>query len=310
MRLIGTERKLGCCVLVLCSPFATIPRVNLADVSVPKQKRWRRAVQLLLTLLALYVLLALFVMLVQRRLIYFPTRCPSDVATRLAQEEGFQEWRNKAGELIGWHLRARSPATGAVLIVHGNAGCAFNRSYLAQPIQAAAPVDVYVLEYPGYGCRSGAPSQRTILGATEDAFETLSHRSPLYVVSESLGAGAAAHLAQKHGSKVAGLALFAPYDKLASVGQSQMPFLPVGWLMWDRFNPSDSLKDYRGPVKIVLAEADTIIPTKFGQKLYDSYSGPKSIETIRGAGHNDIAGQTPEWWKKVFSFWEEKRQSD
>ena len=266
--------------------------------------------QLLLIVLGLYILLALFVMLVQRRLIYFPTKFSPEAALQSAQQEGFQPWRNRAGELIGWHLPARSPTTGAVLIVHGNAGCAFNRSYLAQPIHAAAAVDVYVLEYPGYGCRSGAPSRHAILAAADDAFETLAERSPLYVVSESLGAGAAAHLAQKHKSKVAGLALFAPYNKLASVGQSQMPFLPVGLLMWDRFNPADSLKDYRGPVKIVLAEADTIIPAKFGQKLYDSYGGPKSIESIRGAGHNDIAEQTPEWWRKVFSFWEEKRQGD
>jgi pimeloyl-ACP methyl ester carboxylesterase len=268
-----------------------------------KQEHWRRAVQILLTLLALYVLLALLVMIFQRKLIYYPTRVSSEVATRLAEQEGLQAWRNKAGELIGWHL----PATGAVLIIHGNAGCGFNRSYLAEPIHAAAAVDVFVLEYPGYGCRSGAPSQHTILKAAEEAFETLADRSPFYIVSESLGAGAAAHLAQKHGSKAAGLALFAPFDKLSSVGQAQMPFLPVGLLLWDRFNPAESLQHYSGPVKVVLAEADTIIPAKFGQRLHDSYRGPKSIEIIPGAGHNDIAEQTPEWWKEVFAFWEKNQ---
>ncbi len=265
---------------------------------------------LLLTLLALYVLLALFVMLVQRRLIYYPMKCSPEIASQLAQQENFREWRNKAGDLIGWHLPAKSPATGAVLIVHGNAGCGFNRGYLAQPIHAAAPVDVFVLEYPGYGCRSGAPSQRTILAAADEAFDALADRRPLYIVSESLGAGAAAHLAEKYGAKIAGLALFAPYDKLSSVGQSQMPFLPVGLLMWDRFNPAESLKDYRGPVKIIVAAADTIIPAKFGQRLHDGYRGPKSIEVIPGAGHNDIAAQAPAWWKEVFSFWEQNRSRE
>jgi len=257
-----------------------------------------------LTLLILYVVFALAVMFLQRRMIYFPTTLASGVADAMAMQHGFQPWRNKDGELIGWRLPPRPFATGAVLVVHGNAGCAFNRSYLAQPIHAAGALDVYVLEYPGYGCRSGSPSQRTILAAADEAFEALSDRSPLYIVSESLGAGAAAHLAGKHPTKVAGLALFAPFDKLTSVGQQQMPFLPVGLLMWDRFNPSDSLKDYRGPIKVVLAEADTIIPSKFGQRLYDGYHGPKSVEVIRDAGHNDIAEQTPEWWKQVFSFWE------
>lgn len=272
---------------------------------ISKQKPWRRILQILLTLLALYVLLALFVMLAQRKLIYYPARYSSDVAARLAQENGFHPWRNKAGEIIGWHLPSKSPATQAVLIVHGNAGCGFHRSYLAQPIHAAASADVYVLEYPGYGCRAGSPGQRAILAAADEAFEELADRTPLYIVSESLGAGAAAHLAEKH--KISGLALFAPYDRLSSVGQQAMPFLPVSLLLRDRFNPADSLKHYRGPIKVVVAEADRIIPAKFGQRLYDGYDGPKSIEVVRGAGHNDIAEQTPEWWKEVFTFWEQNR---
>jgi uncharacterized protein len=264
--------------------------------------------QILLTILALYVLLALFVMLVQRKLIYYPSKYPSNVAADLARQEGFHEWRTQAGELIGWHLPAQSPATGAVLIVHGNAGCAFNRSYLAKPIHAAAAVDVYVLEYPGYGCRSGSASQQTILAAAEEAFEALAGQGSLYVVSESLGAGAAAHLAGKYPAKIAGLALFAPYDKLASVGQAQMPFLPVGLLLWDRFDPAESLRKYQGPVKIVLAQADTVVPARFGQRLHDGYEGPKAIEIIPGAEHNDIAEQSREWWQKVFAFWQANRR--
>lgn len=260
--------------------------------------------QILLTLLIGYVLLALFVMLVQRKLIYYPSKYSSEEAVRLAAQEGFQEWRDKAGERIGWLLPASRPTNGAVLVVHGNAGCAFNRGYLAQPIRTAANVDVFVLEYPGYGCRAGSPSQHAILKAADEAFAGLSDRNPLYIVSESLGAGAAAHLAGKQPAKVAGLALFAPYDSLASVGQSQMPFLPVNLLLRDRFHPAGSLKNYRGSVKVVLAEADTIVPAKFGQRLYDGYHGPKSVEVVRGAGHNDIAEQSPEWWKELFSFWE------
>ena len=86
-----------------------------------------------------------------------------------------------------------------------------------------------------------------------------------------------------------------------------MPFLPVSLLLRDRFNPAESLKNYRGPVKIVVAEFDRIIPAKFGQLLCESYNGPKSIQMIRGAGHNEIAEQSPDWWKQVFSFWQQHR---
>lgn len=268
----------------------------------------KSASRVLLIPVILYVAFALAVWVFQRRLIYFPTTFSPQLAESLAAKEGFRAWRNKTGEIIGWQLAVNSPTTGAVLIVHGNAGSAIDRSYLAEPIHAASPVDVFVLEYPGYGARSGSPGQQTILAAVDEAFETLGGRGPLYIVSESLGTGAAAHLARKQDRKIAGLVLIAPYDKLVSVGQRQMPFLPVGLMMRDRFNPVDWLKDYRGPVKVVLAEADRSIPAKLGQKLYDSYNGPKSIEIIHGADHNDISGQTPEWWKEVFVFLEKNRQ--
>ena len=260
--------------------------------------------QWLLTLLILYAGLALFVMLLQRKLIYVPTRLPAEAAETLARQEGFIPWHNAGGELIGWHLPARTNSIASVLIVHGNAWCAVNRDYLARPIHEAASVDVYVLEYPGYGCRAGSPSLQSILAAADNAIEALTNSKPVYVVGESLGTGPAAHLAEKNAHRVAGLALFAPYDRLASVGQRQMPWLPVGLLLRDRFHPAASLAQYDGPVKIILAEADSIIPARFGQRLFDGYAGPKALEVIPGAGHNEIAAQNAQWWAEVFRFWE------
>jgi pimeloyl-ACP methyl ester carboxylesterase len=273
-------------------------------VFIPKQKPWRRIVQILLTLVILYVLLALFVMLVQRKLIYYPSKLSPEVAAQIAQQQGFVPWRDAVGAIIGWHLPAKTSPTASVLIAHGNAGSALNRAYIAAPIHSVGNIDVFVLEYPGYGAREGSPSLQSFLSAADNAFAALPANRPAYVVAESIGAGAAAHLAKTYGARVSGLLFFAPYHDLAAVGQSQMPFLPVKLLMRDRFRPAEWLKDYRGPVKIVLAEADTIIPMKFGQKLHDDYAGSKSIEVIRGAGHNDIAAQSTEWWQSVFAFWE------
>lgn len=264
---------------------------------------------MLLTLSLIYVSLALLVMIVQRRMIYFPTRIAPAAVENLARQRGFQAWRNSRGEIVGWRLPAAGPATGAVLIVHGNGGCALDRGYFAGPIHAAAAVDVYVLEYPGYGARGGAPSQKSLLDAAEEAFDSIPADRPVYIVGESLGTGVAAHLALKHDRKVAGLICFAPYDRLVSVGQAQMRIFPVSLLLWDRYDPAAWLSNYRGPVKIILAGADQVIPARFGRNLYDGYAGPKDLEIIPGAGHNDIAEQSPEWWSKVFLFWENKRPS-
>lgn len=258
-------------------------------------------------LLIAYLLVALAALIFQRRLIYFPTRIPSDVIESVAKEHGFAPWKNPAGQIIGWKIPASGTATGSVLIVHGNAGCALGRDYIAQPIHDAADVEVFVLEYPGYGARAGSPSRTSLLAAAEEAFQCLPPGLPKYVVSESIGAGVASALARKHPSEIAGLVLFVPYQNLASVAQRQMPFLPAYFFLLDRFNPAEDLKSYRGPVKFVVAENDEIIGAAAGKKLFAGYAGPKALQLVPGAHHNDVSGQSPDWWRAVFKFWLEER---
>ena len=143
--------------------------------------------QLLLTLLVLYVLLALFVMLVQRKLIYYPTKISPQVVEQLARQEGFTPWREAAGAIIGWHLPAKGTPTASVLIAHGNAGSALNRAYIAAPIHSVGDIDVFVLEYPGYGAREGSPSLQSFLAAAENAFRLLPTNRPVYVVRSVSG---------------------------------------------------------------------------------------------------------------------------
>ena len=258
---------------------------------------------MLLALGIAYGLLVLAAAIFQRRLIYFPRTIPPELAVSAAAIDGFMPWRNPAGQIIGWKLPAASAPTASVLITHGNAGCAIDRRYLAGPIHDAAPVDVYVLEYPGYGARGGLPGKQTFFAAAEEAFGLMSNGVPKYLVSESIGAAVVCHLAGTHPAEVAGLMLFAPYHDLASVAQRQMPLLPAYLLLRDRFHPAADLGNYYGPVKMVIAGADEIIPPASGQKLIAEYDGPKDLQVIAGARHNDVAAQSPDWWRETFLFW-------
>jgi uncharacterized protein len=280
-----------------------------APRSKPKSKIKRWLFRRLQTLIVAYVIVVLAVALFQRRLIYFPTRFTPDRAEQAAAEHGFVAWRNKSGQVIGWKLSARATPTGSILVTHGNAGCAIDRDYLARPIHDAASVDVYVLEYPGYGAREGSPGKSSMCAAAEEAFALLPDNLPKFVVSESIGAGVATYLAKAHPREVAGLTLFVPYHNLASVAQQKMFFLPAYLMLRDRFNPAQCLAGYQGPVKMVIAGADEVIPPKSGRRLFDEYNGPKSIQFVPGAHHNDVAEQSPEWWKEVFSFWEQNSKA-
>ncbi len=159
---------------------------------------------MLLTVIVGYALIILIVAVVQRQLIYVPTRLDPSVAQSTAVQNGFAPWRNVAGDVIGWRMPAAERSTACVLIVHGNAGFGADRDYLASPIHDAASVDVFVLEYPGYGARAGSPSKASFTAAAEEAFALLPSGLPRYVVCESIGAGVGTHLAMMHPQEIAG----------------------------------------------------------------------------------------------------------
>jgi pimeloyl-ACP methyl ester carboxylesterase len=259
--------------------------------------------RILITVAVAYFFLCACGCALQRKLLYFPTKIPADAVVPAGVAHGFVPWRNPAGQIIGWKIPASGTALGSVLIVHGNAGCAIGRDYLAQPIREAADMDVFVLEYPGYGARDGSPSKKSFIAAAEEAFQLLPANSPRYIVSESIGAGVACELAKNHPTEVAGMALLVPYHNLAAVAQRQMWFLPAYFLLLDRFNPEECLRSYHGPVKFVVAGADEVIGPKSGLRLYESYGGPKELQVFPGAHHNGVSGQPAVWWQGVFVFW-------
>ena len=266
--------------------------------------RTTKTLRVFLTIATVYGSLLICGCAWQRKLLYFPTKIPAGDVEQASARSGLEPWRNVAGKIIGWKLAASTTSTGSVLVIHGNGGCALQRGYIARPIHEAAAFDVFILEFPGYGMREGSPSMKSLLAAGEEAFALLPKDKQVYVVSESIGTGVAAHLAKTFPKGVAGMVMFVPYDSLPSLAQSKMPLLLPYFFLVDRFEPAAWMQDYRGPINVVLAERDEVIPKKFGQRLFDSYAGTKVLQIVPGAGHSDVAEQPPEWWQDVFSFFE------
>jgi hypothetical protein len=252
----------------------------------------------------LYVLLCLGCAAWQRKMIYFPPACTPAQVEQYAASQNLQRWTNPTGEAIGWkRLSPVQPARGQVLITHGNAGCAFQCGHYADVIQKAAPLDVFIVEYPGYENRPGSPTERSLDQAAEEAFALLATNQPIYLVGESLGTGVATYLAGKHPDAVAGVVLLAPYNKLAAVAQAHMVILPVGLLLRDRFPSEDYLRPYHGPVAMLVGGRDNVVPEKFGRRLYDAYHGPKRLWEFPEGNHGTVMQQPSEMWTQIIDFW-------
>jgi pimeloyl-ACP methyl ester carboxylesterase len=253
------------------------------------------ALALVLTGLAVFVGPALM----QDRLLYYPAR----VSVEQATAGGLQPWPS-ATDFRGLLASATATPRGTAIVFHGNAGHAGQRGHLADAL-AGTGLRVILAEYPGYGPRDGALGEASLVADAADSI-TLARQQfgpPLLVVGESLGAGVAAAAAARQRDAVAGLMLITPWDRLESVASFHYPWLPVTWLLRDRYDSAAHLAHFGRPVVVAVAEHDDIVPAQFGNALYRALPEPRLWLPLPGAGHNDWPGRVEAaWWRQAVDF--------
>jgi len=118
-----------------------------------------------------------------------------------------------------------------------------------------------------------------------------------------LGSGPACYLAGKYGAKVKGVFLVAPYNNMAAAASAHLPLFPVKWMLKDKYPSDQWLKDYHGPLAVMLGGKDEIIPSELGRRLFDGYGGPKKLWFEPAATHDDLHAGAPAAANVVMAFW-------
>jgi uncharacterized protein len=192
--------------------------------------------------------------------------------------------------LQAWWMPARvRPALGHVLFCHGNAGNISHRIVDAQ-LLVAEGFDVLLFDYRGYGRSTGRPSEagtyldaRAALAALRSRPEVDPKR--IFYLGESLGGAVAIELATF--APPAGLVLRSAFTDIDSMARRHYPLIPR-FVVPDAYPSLRRIRTIRSPVLVIHGDADTLIPLAHGQALYEAAAGPKQLEVIPRAGHNDI----------------------
>lgn len=241
----------------------------------------------------------------QRRLLYRPASTPPDEQLAYARGAGLAPWFDAAGTRIGWKREAaRSGAPQRWLVFHGNAGLAVQRAHWADALERVSPgpVSVYVLEYPGYSGRKGRPSEPAIVAAALAALDRMAaDGEPVYLLGESLGCAVAARVVAAKPDRIAGVVLVTPFNRLADVAQYHYPWFPVRWLLRDEWRSDDNLRAYPGPVAILAAEHDQVVPRQFAQRLHDGHPGHKWLHVVADEGHSFFVFDQS-WFREAVAF--------
>lgn len=259
-------------------------------------------------LLLLAISLLALVMLFEDRFIYFPSKYPEgdwDV-TRLQAAgagEGLTKiedvWMTAADgvRLHGWYCTAPptngeepslAPNRMTLLWFHGNAGNLSHRYPVVEKLLEQR-IDVFIIDYRGYGRSEGSPSEKGLYRDASAAWDhlTLERRIPsgrIVIFGDSLGGAVAIELATK--VRAAGLIVQSSFTSIKDMAAEVMPFLPA-FILRTRMDSINKIARVPYPKLFIHSPADEMVPYRFGRQLFDAASQPKQFYEVKNASHNE-----------------------
>lgn len=166
------------------------------------------------------------------------------------------------------------------------------------------PVEVWCVNYPGYG-RSTGPARLADIPpaalAVYDALKAVAGDRPIFLEANSLGSTVAMYVATKR-----------PTPGIVMQNPPPLRRLILGrhgwWNLWllagpvavqipPELNAPSVAPDCTVPAIFLMSGGDTIIPPGYQQIVHDAYGGPKTIVTVPNIDHND--GVPSEYERKV-----------
>lgn len=244
-----------------------------------------------------YVALLLVMYLAQRSLMYFPDpthRTPASAA--LPQAEEVMLTTSDGERLLAWYAapQAEKPL---VIYFQGNGGGLDLRANRFGKLVSDG-TGLLAVNYRGYGGSTGRPTEAGLIADANAAYDYAAARvTPARIMlwGESLGTGVAVALASQR--PVGRVLLESPYTSIADVAASIYWFVPVRLLIKDTFGSEARIGNVTAPVLILHGERDTVVPIKYGERLYAAIRAPKKFVRLPGSGHNDHDehGGVPVW---------------
>lgn len=249
----------------------------------------------LVVVLALYGAVCGYMWVYQTELVFEPEAALQTTPDRLGMQ--FDELRipvgsgSERGELYGWWIPSVQTDTLTMLYFHGN-----NRN-IANHLEHTLHLhrlgyNVLLVDYRGYGKSGGGrPSEAKVYEDAEAAWQYLFRQrgvkpQQVFIYGHSLGGAVAVDLALRH-PEAAGVITESTFTSMQAMGELEYGYLPVGWLLNQRFDSLQKLPGLKIPLLLIHGSWDKKVPVDMARQLYAAAPQPKTLILIEGGEHSD-----------------------
>ena len=226
-------------------------------------------------LILIYFVITVVVYFFQRKLLYHPF---SPQITGKGLIHNFETINFKTSdnfELKGWfHLKNSNKKT--ILFLHGNAGNLDNR---IDKLNFLGNMDInfLIISWRGYSGNPGNPSETGLYKDALGGIEWLNKKGisndRIILYGESLGTAITTEVAQNE--NFAGIILEAPFTSMVDMGQKIYPIFPVKFLLKDKYESKNKIKNIKSPILVLHGRKDKIVPFYMGEKIFEMANNPK-----------------------------------
>ena len=223
-----------------------------------------------------YLVVLVFIYFYQRNLLYHPSENNyQNDEIKFKYEEVNIEVENEI-KLKSWLINKDFKKLKTLLIFHGNAGDLSNRIYKLNELNKLE-INILLISWRGFSGNKGSPTEKNLYKDAEAAIKWLNKKNvsnnQIILYGESLGTGVAVEMAKKNDFN--SIILESPFTSIENSAKIYYPYLPVRYLLKDRYDSISKIKMVKSPIMIMHGEKDDVVPFSMGKTLFEKANNPK-----------------------------------
>ena len=187
------------------------------------------------------------------------------------------------------HPESLNKTKNFLIVFHGNAEDIFSAKIFAEALYKKTLMNIVMVEYPGYSIYKGESDADKILENTEivdDFIKTQFNLNDknIYIFGRSIGTSPAIYLASRR--KPNALFVISSFTSIRAVADNLVG--PLKYLLKERFNSKEYIKNVTCPILFVHGQSDPLIPYKETLLLKEQCNCPYEVNLPEDMTHNDF----------------------